>query len=377
MVDPVWHWIWEALVLGIAAVTLLVEPLPGLSWEVLIPLSFIGIWGFGQLALESTAYRYRTLEAAVRFASYAAAALLGAHAWAARERWLRWFAWFAAALAVVSVLAYHTSSYKILWLVSSPYPDNWGPFSNRNNFAQFLELAFPVAMYRFLESSAGQTEDTDRVWARGLAPALILAAGVASASRAGALLLALEALIFSGVLLRAPRASKRRGRALFFTLAVLCFVALMGSATLLGRLKQPDPLSIRREIFQASIEMVRAHPWAGFGLGTFGTVYPEFAQFDPGSSVEHAHSDWLEWPAEGGLLFTLPWGVLAWAVLRRAARSIWGLGVVATLVHAGVDYPFARFGVAVWFFVLCGMLAVAGRGFDRRHKFNEAQREGI
>jgi O-antigen ligase len=126
----------------------------------------------------------------------------------------------------------------------------------------------------------------------------------------------------------------------------------------MGRLKEPDPLSMRREIFESSWNMTRARPWSGFGLGTFRWAYPEYAQFDPGSRVEHAHNDWLEWSAEGGIGFAAAWLALAIALARRALRSIWGVGVVAVLLHALVDYPFARFGVAVWFFAFCGMLAV-------------------
>jgi hypothetical protein len=29
-------------------------------------------------------------------------------------------------------------------------------------------------------------------------------------------------------------------------------------------------------------------------------VYPAFATFDPGVIVNQAHSDWLQWTAEGG-----------------------------------------------------------------------------
>ena len=56
-----------------------------------------------------------------------------------------WFAWFGFVLSIVSVVAYYTSPGSILWLFPSPYPDVWGPFLSRNNFAQFLELALPVS----------------------------------------------------------------------------------------------------------------------------------------------------------------------------------------------------------------------------------------
>jgi len=102
--------------------------------------------------------------------------------------------------------------------------------------------------------------------------------------------------------------------------------------------------------------MIADRPWQGFGLGSFGAVYPEYALFDSGAVVEHAHNDWLEWAAEGGLPFAGAWAVLAAFVFSPAIRSVWGLGVVAVFLHALVDFPLARFGISAWTFVLIGAL---------------------
>ncbi len=106
--------------------------------------------------------------------------------------------------------------------------------------------------------------------------------------------------------------------------------------------------------------MIAVHPWFGYGLGTFCTVYPEFAEFDSGARVDHAHNDWLEWAAEGGIPFAALWGVLAVATLRPALRTVWGLGVPALFLHALVDYPFARFGVSAWALLLCAAMFRVG-----------------
>jgi O-antigen ligase len=85
-------------------------------------------------------------------------------------------------------------------------------------------------------------------------------------------------------------------------------------------------------------------------------VYPAHARFDLGALVDHAHNDWLEWAAEGGLPYALAWVVVAASIARPAARSIWGWGVIAIFLHAFVDYPFARFGVSAWTMTLIGAL---------------------
>ena len=103
--------------------------------------------------------------------------------------------------------------------------------------------------------------------------------------------------------------------------------------------------------------MIATRPGTGFGLGTFSTVYPAYATFDAGKSVEHAHNDWLEWASEGGLGFALAWlGLAVWSV-RPAWRAGWGIGVLGCFLHGMVDYPFARFGISAWVFILLGILA--------------------
>jgi O-antigen ligase len=226
----------------------------------------------------------------------------------------------------------------VLWIFPSPYPYAWGPFLSRNDFAGFLELSFPVAFWLCLS-------DRLPVWI----PAWMLAAGVASASRAGAILLVLEAIAIFAIA-RRPRAMGK------FVIAAAVFIAITGAGTLVGRLAAPDPLAYRREIARSTVEMIAAHPWRGFGLGTFAQVYPAYATFDAGAAVEHAHNDWLEWAAGGGVPYAAAWAALALALSAPAVRSVWGLGIMAAFLHAMVDYPFARFGLTAWTFALIGAL---------------------
>lgn len=337
--DPLWAWAYEIaifLLAGIACVR--TREKPRTTGFILLCIS---LWAFGQLAFGASVCRWPTLNASLEVSALGATALVGLLALghpSTRASFLSGFVWFGLGLSVVSVLAYFTSPGKILWMFPGTYPDNWGPFPSRNNFAQFLELCFPVALYRMADVGV-------------LPAAVMLAAGLASASRAGAALLLLE-LLAAIYLLR----KDFRRRILPFALAAATFAAVAGTSVLLARLKDPDPLKYRREIFHSSIKMIATHPWRGYGLGTFSTVYPEFAQFDSGAEVEHAHNDWLEWAAEGGLPFAALWAVLAASIARPAVRSVWGLGVLAVFLHALVDYPFARFGIAAWAFLLIGAL---------------------
>lgn len=350
--DPLIAWGYEIGVFSVA--TIQCSRYTGRFPRITLLWLGLGVWGFAQLALGATVYRYATLNAALRNLALSATALGAFLAFprpASRAAFLTWFSWFGAAVSVISVLAYWTSPSKILWLFPAAYPDNWGPFPSRNNFAQFLELCFPAALYELSRKPR---------WLEAIPPVLVLGAGLASGSRAGAAILIAEAV--AGVLLmdRGPESklhlSSRRGAVVLAFLAA-AVAALAGGDRLIKRFAEPDPFAGRREIFHATKAMIASRPWRGFGLGTFATVYPQYAEFDDGALVEHAHSDWLEWTAEGGLSYAALWVGLAGCVARRTRSSPWSLGLLAAFVHALVDYPFARFGVSAWAFLLAGLSA--------------------
>ena len=335
--DPLAEWSYELAVFAVAMAMCMRRPRLQLN-ATSLALGAIALWGFIELALGATEYRYATLNAGPRFAALAATAYI-APTGRSRAVFLRMFVWFAFGLSVLSVLAYYSSRGKVVWIFPSEYPDVWGPFLNRNNFAAFLELAMPVALWLAI------TRDRAYVWIA----AAMLAAGIASASRAGAVLLTLESLAVVAV---APGSRRMLAR---FGVAAVVLTAIAGAGQLAGRIFEPDPLRYRREMARSALAMIRGRPFSGFGLGTFATVYPQYAEFDAGATVNHAHNDWLEWASEGGVGFAAAWGVLAAAMLRRARGSIWAIGVPAVMIHALVDYPFARFGVSAWTFLLIGM----------------------
>src|SRR5579883_369485 len=146
--DPFCIWAYEVAALAWAA------------WEFLksdarmpaafIPVAAIALWAPVQFFTASTIYPWATVNAGLEnlaLAGTAAAVFLGFESWRSQRMLLHAFRWFGVALAVVSVLAYWTSPSKILWIFPTEYRDNWGPFPSRNNFAQFTELCFPIAVY--------------------------------------------------------------------------------------------------------------------------------------------------------------------------------------------------------------------------------------
>lgn len=112
----------------------------------------------------------------------------------------------------------------------------------------------------------------------------------------------------------------------------------------------------RFEAMRACVEICRdAGAW-GFGPGTFGSVFPHYAQemAECARGVwRHAHCDYLEWMIEWGwggcLLWSfLPLGALAcvavrfWSektVRRRAEAACNGAALLALALHGLADFP--------------------------------------
>jgi len=214
-----------------------------------------------------------------------------------------------------------------------------------------VELALPITLWMGLSKRRASP-----------VPYLILAAVqigavVASGSRAGTALVLAELLVVIG-LAYAKRRDRRLllGASLAFGLSLL-FIYAAGFDVVIQKLQQNDQLAVRRSINQSSLEMIRERPILGWGLQTYVPVYRMFAHYDDGTYVNHAHNDWFEWAAEGGIPFAaLMLAVFVWSV-RPAVESVWGIGLVAICLHAMVDYPFARLGVCGWYFALVPMLA--------------------
>jgi len=329
----------------------------------LAPLAFAPLWGLLQLALGTTVYRYETWEAVVFWFALLAAVFLALQVLAepvVRRFFLRALLVFGFAVCVTGITQYFTSGGKVFWIFESGYPDALGPFVYRNNYAAFVELLLPLAIFEALR------RDQDAI-PFSLLAGVLYASVIASASRAGSVLATAELVLVPA--LAAARGICGRPRLLRVSgtllAAALVFSTVTGWETVLERLRHPDPFVHRREMLLSSLEMARERPLAGFGLGVYQEAYPAYALFDIGLVVNHAHNDWAEWLAEGGAPFLLAMAVLAGLTAGPAIRSVWGAGLLSVYLHALVDYPMQRLGLALWIFVLAAAVVSEDRGRGR------------
>jgi len=341
------------------------------SWLVyLIPL-----WGLVQLISHTTASTFETREVLLRWGALSGVFYLTltiARSREARRALLSAFLIFATAMAILCLTQMNTSEGKVVWTFSTGNPYVFGTFPSYNSYAQFIELALPIALWRALCEGW-------RSWWYGICGGILYASVIGSASRAGAALCTLELLVILGMGLArlwrepaaqtsprsAPRSARMNASILIAVPAfAILFTSLVGWERVLLRFQQNDKYLVRREYMVAAVDMAKQKPLVGYGLGTFPEVYQQFAVKDFPVYANHVHNDWAEFAAEGGIPFLLLVLIPCAAVLPTAFRHPWGLGLIATMLHACVDFPFPRPAVSGWMFMLIALL-YATRASDR------------
>lgn len=311
-------------------------------------LSAAAAWPLLQLATGRTLCRAATWDAALNWFTFLVVFALTADlAQGAGRRGLSALAICGMVWAAIATAQNYSSGGKVFWMWPSGYSvDVLGPFVNRNQYSAWIELLLPIAVYLAVTSRR-------KPILYGCAAAMMFGSVVASASRTGFAIASVEIVIVLALASSARRAT--------FILVGVSALALPGWQGLQTRLESGISEALRLDAARASIQMIRERPLTGSGLGTWATLYPRYAAFDTGMVVNQAHNDWLQWAAEGGIPFALFLIFFAALLWKPAIRSIFGIGTLAFLLHAAVDYPMQqRPALAAWFFAIAAVTFVRG-----------------
>lgn len=259
-----------------------------------------------------------------------------------------------------------------------------GTFINPNHFASYLALVLPCGLALALRNAKRTflSPERGRRWlsiggegGRDILLILLLGCGVGglltSNSRAG-IALCLMALFVTA--LTGGRRGARSRLALVVLLAVVAVLPLMhlGADQLvesyLDAGKEIQTESGRFAVWIDTIRLAGAFPVTGSGLGTFGSVYPLYRSGEVRRFYRHAHQDFLQMAAEGGLIGVVCLILLAVPVLVGAGRGLANLqgplangfaaGLGAVLLHSMIDFPFHIPAIAATAAVFAGALMV-------------------
>ncbi|OGW83750.1 MAG: hypothetical protein A3C47_01625 [Omnitrophica bacterium RIFCSPHIGHO2_02_FULL_51_18] len=211
---------------------------------------------------------------------------------------------------------------------------------------------------------------------------LMMVAFLFSLSRGGILSLGLAAVVMTSLLVK--RGILKQAWWIWATLLIFAgaMMLLFGVEPLVERLQslrmivEVDESVSRLRIWQAAIGLISQNFWLGTGPGTFGDAVLFFKAEPFHGRPVHAHNDYLELMADGGIFVFLAFLVLFFAVMRKGwrlfheteKRSKLGLAAgvltsgMALAIHSTVDFNFHVPANAVYFTAVAALMLSRSEG---------------
>ncbi len=308
-------------------------------------------------------------------------------------------------LAIFGLTQSFTSPTKVYWIRELSQSTAFGPFINRHHFAGYMELTISLPLGLLLAGSI----DKDK---RLLYLFIALFMGVAlvmTASRGGIISLVAE-IVFLVIVTaiwrkqserRRVRSSRLKGIATRVALAGALIVGLFMGVILLGgefslnrfidSVNTDDPTTGRAHFWSVTLDMIKANPVVGTGLGAYGVIYTRYDTRNGLYRLEQAHNDYLQVFSDAGVAG----GVLALAFVvllfyrgfdRAKSRDDFRRGVAlaalggcfAVLIHSFFDFTLHTTSNALLFLVLAALATMNGRVEEaprRRRRRTSAETE--
>ena len=351
----------------------------GIHWNWLyLPLFGVGSIAIVQAIFGFTVYPYLTKLELLKWVAYVLLFFLAAQSFRTEDQ-QKQFIWFLVvfgfSLSLFGIIQHFTFNGQLYWSVAlPPGAGPFGPFVDCDHFAGFVELTAPLGL-ALLFFRARRPEQVTLLLLFTIVP---IGALILTASRGGIICFALE-LVLLAFLSRAHQIEKKQllGTATISLVAGV-FIVWLGVSNALQRFEQLTHEGIARElrvsIYGYTLRIIHDHPWFGTGLGTLAAVYPRYASFYNGLTVDHAHNDFLELLANagviGGFCALLFIGLFFRESLRRfvtartnSVRAITAGSLVACsglLMHGLVDFNLQIPSNAL-IFLLLSLIATAGQ----------------
>ena len=285
-------------------------------------------------------------------------------------------------LAVFGLIQYITTDgTRVYWFRQLTQSQAFGPFINRHHFAGYMELTIALPLGLLF---SGAIENYKRP-VYMFAIAIMGVALIMTNSRGGMIALAAEILFLVVIagpgLLHSrhqPRDSPIRAAMLRAGLALALIAALVGGAfliggsevftRLLGTPSAADPTSGRTHFWAVTLDVIKAYPIVGSGLGSLGVIYTRYDSHNGLLRLEQAHNDYLQTLSDGGIVG----GVLGLAFIvilfrqgsarretddkfRRGMATGALAGCFAVLIHSFFDFTLHTTANALLFLILAAL----------------------
>jgi O-antigen ligase len=295
---------------------------------------------------------------------------------------------FGFGLALFGLTQSFTSPTKVYWFRELSQSTAFGPFINRHHFAGYMELTIALPLGLLF---AGAVEKERRLLYLFVAGLMGIAL-VMTSSRGGIISLVAEILFFVVVTSlwrpnysdRHRRNSRLKGVLIRIGLGVSLLIALFVGVLALGgefsimrfidSVNTDDPTTGRAHFWSVTLDIIKAHPWIGTGLGAFGVVYTHYDTRNGLFRLEQAHNDYLQVLADTGIigaLIALSFVIILFrrAYMRMQSGDDFRRGVAlaavggcfAVLVHSMFDFTLHTTSNALLFLVLAALATMNGR----------------
>lgn len=320
--------LWEILVFGLVGLWALSAVVEGrlkiklnpLIWPMvaLLILAIVQVWPIATGGRQTISFSpYATVQFAIKLLASICFLLLFATFVNNDERRMTAVKVMIAICAVIAIVGIGQAYIgRLFWQRGA-----FGPFVNRNHFAGFLEMGVALAGGLMIGRVVKQ------VWLAVYGScALAMCAGIGlSASRGGVLALVAEIVFLVLIAIptffhsRQPDKSRRAGMLIRSAATLLIGIGAIAGAMLLvgseglvanfsqlqtetqGELPASERFS-RRDIWNATTQLIKDHPVTGVGLGAFQFAYTRYDQSSGIQRVEQSHNDYLQIVADGGLI---------------------------------------------------------------------------
>jgi O-antigen ligase len=291
-------------------------------------------------------------------------------------------------LAIFGLTQSFTSPTKVYWIRELPQSTAFGPFINRHHFAGYMELTIALPLGLLF---AGAVEKERRIIYLFIA-GLMGVALVMTTSRGGIISLVAEIMFLVVVTAiwrkqeegRKVKTSRVKGAAIRIGMASALLVGLFLGVIYFGgefsisrfidSVNTDDPTTGRAHFWSVTLDIIKAHPYVGTGLGAFGVIYTRYDSRNGLFRLEQAHNDYLQVLSDGGVIgavlglsFVL---LLFYKALSRAkSKDDFRRGVAlaalsgcfAVLVHSFFDFTLHTTANALLFLVTAALATINGR----------------
>lgn len=298
---------------------------------------------------------------------------------------------FGFCLALFGLTQSFTSPTKVYWMRELNQSTAFGPFINRHHFAGYMELTIALPLGLLFAGAI----DRDKIILYLFIAGLMGVALVMTGSRGGIVSLVAEIFFLVAVTAiwrkpsdrrrnrsgRLKRIGGRVGMATALLVGLFIGVVLLGGEFSINRfidtVNTDDPTTGRVHFWSVTLEMIKAHPYLGTGLGAFGVIYTKYDSRNGLFRLEQAHNDYLQVFSDGGIVLAAVAfafvAILFWKALSRAnSRDDFRRGVAlaslsgcfGVLVHSFFDFTLHTTSNALLFLVLAAMATMNGRVED-------------